>query len=130
MQCHVHLHCHSITTPFLPCCPLVEHLAPICHTVDVSGCNANGSYIVAIKLNTVDPNNQLQWLDKVLNTQGVTLDNDTTQSLKLRWSKDVFNSITGTFSTDALDTLQQQPEVAWVEEGLSPTVFHLSVKLE
>ena len=116
--------------PFSLAAPLVERLAPIRRAVDVGGRNANGGYIIAIKPNTVDPNNRLQWLNKVLNAQGVTLDNDATQSLKLRWSEDVFNGIAGTFSTGALDALRQQPEVAWVEEGPSPTVSRLSVKLE
>ena len=116
--------------PFSLAAPLVEHLAPIRRAVDVGGRNTNGGYIVAIKPSTVDPNNRLQWLNKVLNAQGITLDDDATQSLKLRWSEDVFNGLAGTFSTGALDTLRRQPEVAWVEEGPYPTVSPLSVKLE
>lgn len=99
--------------------PVADHLAPIRRAVDVGGLNANGGYIVSIKPNTVDPNNRLQWLNRVLNAQGVTLDDAATQSLKLGWSQDVFNGIAGTLSTEALNVLRQQPEVAWVEEGLS-----------
>jgi len=103
--------------PFSLAAPLVAHLAPIRRTADVGGRSANGSYIVSIKSNTVKPKNRGRWLNKVLSTNSVTLDDDTTQSLKLKWSPDVFNGIAGTFSTDALDALRAQPEVAWIEEG-------------
>jgi len=97
--------------------PLTAHLAPIRRAVDVGGRSANGGFIVSIKSNTVDPNNRKRWLNKVLSTNSVTLDDDTTQSLKLKWKEDVFNGIAGTFSTDALNVLRSQPEVAWIEEG-------------
>ena len=99
--------------------PVTEHLAPLHRAVDVSGNNHSGSYIVSIKPNTVDPNNRLQWLTKVLNAQNLTLDEDAKQSLKHKWSKDVFNGIAGTLSTDTLNVLWRQPEVAWVKEGPS-----------
>jgi len=99
--------------------PVAEHLAPLRRAVDVGGNNPNGGYIVSIKPNTVDPNNRLQWLTKVLNAQNLTLDEDAKQSLKHEWSEDVFNGIAGTLSTDALNVLRRQPEVAWVEEGTS-----------
>ena len=114
--------------PLLPlslATPLPDHLAPIRRAVDVGGRSANGGYIVAIKSNTVDPNNRARWLNNVLAEQGVTLDDATTRSLKLKWSEDIFNGIAGTFSTDALTALQKQPEVAWVQEGLSPFSFVL-----
>lgn len=118
-----------ILLPLSLAVPLVEHLAPIRRAVDVGGRNANGGYIVAIKPDTVDPNNRLQWLNKVLTAQGVTLDAEATQSLKLKWNKDVFNGIAGTLSTEALNALRRQPEVAWIEQGPSNTVSRLSVKL-
>jgi len=99
--------------------PVAEHLAPLRRAVDVGGNNPGGAYIVSIKLNTVDPNNRLQWLTKVLNAQNLTLDEDAKQSLKHKWSEDVFNGIADTLSPDALNVLRRQPEVAWVEEGLS-----------
>jgi len=98
--------------------PVAEHLAPLRRAVDVGGNNPSGGYIVSIKPNTVDPNNRLQWLNKVLNAQDLTLE-DATQSLKLESSEDIFNGIAGILSTDALNVLRQQPEVAWVEEGPS-----------
>jgi len=99
--------------------PVVDRLAPIFRAADVSGRNTTGGYIVSIKSNTVDPRNRLQWLSKVLGAQGITIDDDTTQSLALDWSESIFNGISGTFSTEALNVLRQQPEVAWVEEGSS-----------
>lgn len=107
-----------VLVPLSLAAPVAEHLAPIRRAVDVGGLNANGGYIVAIKPNTVDPNNRLQWLNRVLSAQNVTLDDGATQSLKLRWSQDVFNGLAGTLSAEALNVLRQQPEVAWVEEGL------------
>ena len=97
--------------------PVPEHLAPLRRAVDVGGNNPSGGYIVSIKPNTVDPNNRLQWLTRVLTAQNVTLDEQANQSLRLQWSQDVFNGIAGILSTDALNVLRQQPEVAWVEEG-------------
>jgi hypothetical protein len=99
--------------------PVAQHLAPLRRAVDVGGLNPNGGYIVSIKPNTVDPGNRLQWLTRILSAQNLTLDEGATQSLKLQWSQDVFNGIAGTLSTDALNVLRQQPEVAWVEEGRS-----------
>jgi len=100
--------------------PVAEHLAPLHRrAVDGGRNNPSGGYIVSIKPNTVDPKNRLQWLTKVLTAQNLTLDEDARQSLKYKWSEDVFNGIAGIFSTDALDVLRRQPEVAWVEEGPS-----------
>jgi len=99
--------------------PVAEHLAPLRRAVDVGGNNPSGGYIVSIKPNTVDPKNRLQWLTNVLNAQNLTLDEDTRQSLKHEWREDVFNGIASVLSTDALNVLRRQPEVAWVEEGLS-----------
>jgi len=99
--------------------PVTDHLPPIRRAVDVGARGVNGGYIVAIKPNTVDPLNRQQWLNRVLDAQGVVLDDATTQSLKLKWSPDVFNGLSGTLSTEALSILRQQPEVAWIEEGLS-----------
>jgi cerevisin len=95
-----------------------EHLAPIRRAVDVGGRSANGGHIVAINSNTVDPNNRGTWLTKVLSANGITIDDDTTQSLKLKWSDNVFNGIAGKFSQDALNVLQKQKEVAWIEEDI------------
>jgi len=97
--------------------PVAEHLAPLRRAVDVGGNNPSGGYIVSIKPNTVDPNNRLHWLTKVLTARNLTLDEDAKQALKFKWSEDVFNGIAGIFSTDALNVLRQQPEVAWIEEG-------------
>jgi len=94
--------------------PVADHLPPIHHAVDVGGRSVNGGYIVAIKPNTVDPLNQQQWLNRVL-------DSATTQSLKLKWGPDIFNGLSGTLSTEALNNLRQQPEVAWIEQGPSLT---------
>jgi hypothetical protein len=98
--------------------PTFIHRAPIRRAVDVGGRNFNnGSYIVAINPDTVDPNNRGRWLNRVLSARGVQLDKDATQSLKLKWDKDIFNGIGGTFSAEALTALQEQPEVAWIQEG-------------
>jgi hypothetical protein len=97
----------------------VEHLAPLRRAADIGGQHANGNYIVSIKPDTVDPYNRGQWLNKVLGAHNVTLDDYTTQKLKLRWNKDVFNGFSGRFSPEALDDLRNQPEVAYIEEGLS-----------
>jgi hypothetical protein len=92
--------------------------APIHRAVDVGGRNANNSsYIVAFKPKTVRPNNRESWLNRVLSAQSVTLDQDTTQSLKLKWEENTFNGIAGTFSDEALTALREQPEVAWIQEG-------------
>ena len=109
----------SLSLSFALAAPVAEHLAPLHRAVDVGGNNHGSSYIVSIKPNTVDPNNHLQWLTKVLNAQNLTLDKDAKQSLKHKWSEDVFNGIAGTLSTDTLNILRRQPEVAWVEEGPS-----------
>jgi hypothetical protein len=106
----------------LPVLPLtlaapVVHLAPLRRAVDVGRRHANGRYIVSIKEDAVDPDARGQWLNKVLAAQNVTLDSETTQKLKLRWNKDVFNGISGAFSTEAVDVLREQPEVAYIEEG-------------
>ena len=119
-----------ILLPLSLAVPLVEHLVPIRHAVDVGGHSANGGYIVTIKLNTLDPKNRLQWFNKVLTAPGITLDEEATQSLKLKWIKDVFNGIAGKLSTEALNVLCWQPEVAWIEQGPSNTVPRLSAKLE
>ena len=75
--------------------------------------------MIAIKAYTVDPNNRLQWLNKVLSTEGITLDFNATQSLKLGWSEKIFNGLAGIFTTEAINVLRKQPEVAWIEEGPS-----------
>ena len=103
--------------PLSQAAPIVDNPAPIRRAVDVGGRSANGGYIVALKSNTVDPNARGRWLNTVLATDGVTLDKATNQSLKLKWNEGVFNGLAGTFSTEALDTLRKQPEVAWIEEG-------------
>ena len=99
--------------------PVVQHLAPIRRAVDVGGVSANGGHIIAIKADTVEHKNRLQWLNKVLNAEGVTLDYNATQSLKLGWSEKIFNGMAGVSTTEALDVLRKQPEVAWIEEGAS-----------
>lgn len=104
-------------SPLSLAAPIVGSPAPIRRAVDVGGRSADGGYIVALKSNTVDPNARGRWLNNVLSTDGVTLDKATNESLKLKWKEDVFNGIAGTFSTEALDTLRKQPEVAWIEEG-------------
>jgi hypothetical protein len=104
--------------------PVTEHLAPLRRAVDVGGQHISGDYIVSIKSDTVDPYNRGQWLNKVLATHNVTLDHHTTQNLELRWNKEVFNGIAGRFSTEALNVLRKQPEVAYVHEG--PSLSHNS----
>lgn len=104
--------------PFSLAAPLVARLAPI-RPVQAGGRNPDGGYIVAIKPNTVDPNNRGRWLTRILSAQNVTLDDDTTKSLKLKWNQAVFNGLAGKFSSQALTALQKQPEVAWIQEGLS-----------
>jgi cerevisin len=113
----------------LPMLPLtlaapVVHLAPLRRAVEVGGQHANGRYIVSIKPDTVNPDARGQWLNKVLGAHNVTLDYETTQNLKLRWNKDVFNGISGPFSSEAINVLRKQPEVAYIAEGPS---FSLSV---
>lgn len=108
--------------PLLPlslAAPLLGHRAPLRRAVEAGGRSANGGYIIAIKSNTVDPNNRGRWLNNVLSTNSITLDDATTQSLKLKWNEDVFNGLAGTFSTEAVNALRNQPEVAWIEEGQS-----------
>jgi hypothetical protein len=117
--------------PLTLAAPIVEHLAPLRRAVDVGGRHANGRYIVSIKPDTVDPNARGQWLNKVFSAHNVSLDYETTQKLKLRWDKDVFNGISGPFSTEALTALRKQPEVAYIEEGpslsrLGTIVAHLT----
>ena len=99
--------------------PVTEHLAPIHRAVDVSAQSANGGHIVALKPNSVNPNNRGEWLNKVLSAGDVTLDQATNQSLKLKWSDKVFNGVAGTFSNEALNVLRKLPEVAWIQEGPS-----------
>jgi hypothetical protein len=112
-----------VLLPFLPllslAAPVLDHLAPIRRAADVGGKNANGGHIVSFKADTVDPNNRLQWLNNILAAQGITLDNATIQSLKLQWSKDVFNGLAGPLPDEALDVLRKRPEVAYIEEGSS-----------
>jgi cerevisin len=98
--------------------PLTRHLAPIRRAVDVGGDTANDGYIVAIKPNTVNPANRGAWLNKVLSAEGVTLDDATTKSLKLKWDEDIFNGLAGPLSTEAVEILQKQPEVAWIQEDI------------
>ena len=107
----------SLSLSFALAAPVAEHLAPLRRAVDVGGKNTSGGYIVSIKTDTVDPNNRLRWLTKVLIAQNITI--DATQSLKLGWSEDIFNGLAGILSTDAINVLRRQPEVAWVEEGPS-----------
>lgn len=95
------------------------HLAPIRRAVDVGGQSGNGGHIISIKPDTVNPSNRDGWLNKILSAANVTLDEETTQSLTLDWSKDVFNGFAGKFSPEALTALQKQPEVAWIQEGPS-----------
>jgi cerevisin len=104
--------------------PVVEHLAPLRRAVDVGSRHADGNYIVSLKSDTVDPNNRGQWLNKVLDAHNVTLDYHTTQNLKLRWNKAIFDGIAGTFSPEALNVLRKQPEVAYIQEG--PSLSHNS----
>jgi len=98
--------------------PVTQHTAPIRRAVDVGGRSANGGYIVAIHPDTVNPNNRTGWLNKVLNAKGITLDDATTASLKVKWSQDIFNGVSGTFSPDAINVLSKQPEVAWIQEDI------------
>jgi hypothetical protein len=104
--------------------PVVEHLAPLRRAVDVGSRHADGNYIVSLKSDTVDPNSRGQWLNKVLDAHNVTLDYHTTQNLKLRWNKAILDGIAGTFSPEALNVLQKQPEVAYIQEG--PSLSHNS----
>jgi hypothetical protein len=109
----------ALLLALLPLLPLtlaapVVHLAPLRRALDIGGRHANGNYIVSFK----DPNNRGKWLNKVLAAHNVTLDYNTTQTL---------NGIAGTFSTEALDVLRKQPEVAYIEEG--PSLSHDSHEL-
>jgi hypothetical protein len=99
--------------------PVVEHLAPLRRAIDVGGRHADGRYIVSIKPDTVNPDARGEWLNKVLGAHNITLDFETTQKLKLRWNKDVFNGISGAFSTEVINVLRKQPEVEYIEEGPS-----------
>jgi hypothetical protein len=97
----------------------VVHLAPLRRAADVGERHANSHYIVSIKQDTVNPKARGEWLDKVLGAHNVTLDYETTQELKLRWDKDIFNGISGPFSTEAVDVLRKQPKIEYIEEGPS-----------
>jgi hypothetical protein len=125
---HVHPRCRPRSSPLSLAATTLTRRAPIHRAVDVGGRNFNnGSYIVAIHPNTVNHDNRGAWLNQVLSARGVTLDSDATQSLKLEWHKDIFNGIGGTFSAEALTALQEQPEVAWIQEGQAlPSMHNLS----
>jgi len=95
--------------------PVLQHLAPIRRAVDFGGVSVGG-HTISIKADTVDPKNRLQWLNRLLNAEGVTLDYNATQSLELGWSEMIFNGFAGTFTPEVINVLRRQPEVAWIEE--------------
>jgi len=88
-------------------------LLPVTRTIN--GRSIPNSYIVKIKAASDIPvERRNQWLDNVLaRGDAVVQDAD---SLKLKWPKNIFDGISGTFDKNALNALRSSPDVDYIVE--------------
>jgi len=99
-------------------------LVPVVRTLN--GRSVANSYIVKIKATSDIPvENRGQWLTNVLARGDATVQDE--DSLKLKWSKDIFDGLSGTFDKNALNAIRASPDVDYIVED---TVMYTSAVLQ
>jgi cerevisin len=89
--------------------------APLLPVTRVNGRSIPDSYIVKIKASSDIPvERRGQWLNNVLATGGATVQD--ADSLKLKWSKDIFDGVAGTFDKDGVNALRANKDVEYIIE--------------
>jgi cerevisin len=89
--------------------------APLLPVTRVSGRSIPDSYIVKIKASSDIPvERRGQWLTNVLAAGGATVQD--ADSLKLKWSKDIFDGVSGTFDKNGVNALRANKDVEYIVE--------------
>jgi cerevisin len=88
-------------------------MVPVTRTIN--GRSIPNSYIVKIKASSDIPvENRGKWLNNVLARGDASVQDP--DSLKLKWSKNIFDGISGTFDKNAINALRASPDVDYIVE--------------